>query len=87
MFWNKPLFKETSMLYVVLENEELNVWDMTRKTKPDVDIRKIIYIQANGFELDQIRSLFETIPIPRKTAHPQNVWWYGDMAKFIFGNL
>lgn len=42
------------------------------------------YLQADGDELDYIRSKFDNLPIAQ---HRETVVWTGDLADFIFRNL
>lgn len=41
------------------------------------------YLRADGDELEHIRRKMKNIPMTDGTA----VYWYGDIAKFIAGNL
>ncbi len=44
----------------------------------------VIEMQADGDELDHIRNLYSNIPF---RDGKRAVRWYGEMAKFIVGNL
>jgi hypothetical protein len=50
---------------------------------PEIDVSRVLVVQADGDELEFIYREFANIPHGRGGV----VMWYGDMAKFIAGNL
>lgn len=79
------------MLYIRIKNKHADVLDQERIwyigcRKPithDIGKYRYLEIQADGDELEYIRDNFPGLVIPAKSV----VNWYGDMAKFILGNL
>jgi len=50
---------------------------------PDLNVQGVLVVQADGDELEFIYREFANIPHGRGSV----VMWFGDMAKFIAGNL
>jgi len=44
---------------------------------------EVLFIEADGEELDFIRNNFESIPL----AHSDKIRWVGEMATFIISNI
>lgn len=57
------------------------VWNLGRD-KPEVYSDRIEYLQADGDELDFIKTRFQNLPISHRICI-----WKGGIAQFIYDNL
>lgn len=76
------------MLYKVNSLSRIGLGTVTREfhigdKELNKDVESVLEIQADGDELEAIREQFPSLVIPKHAV----VRWYGDMAKFIVGNL
>lgn len=83
------------MLYVEMRNSTHLSWHVGEKLKPNdildassviaSTIEDVVMVQADGDELDYIIDKFGIAAMRPKNSNV--VKWYGDIAKFIVGNL
>jgi len=93
-FFTHP--KQNAMLSIVFKSGAEVQWHINQKKKWQYkDVADITEIQADGDELEHIKSIFclkydgaqvdqrPTIPLPKVRV----VRWFGDIAKTIIGNI
>ena len=73
------------MLYITegVEKKARSISWHVGEPLPDLNIQGVLVVQADGDELEFIYREFANIPHGRGSV----VSWFGDMAKFIAGNL
>lgn len=71
-------------LYITFEDNSGTNWHIGEKNPVDYKkVNEIREIQADGHELEHIHGNFSNIPVANKRV----VRYFGDIAKFIIGNL
>ncbi len=70
-------------MLVIFTANETSRWEIGQK-KPHLDNKEINAVYADEKELTYILTHFSNIPFRLRS---EAMTWYGDMAKFITGNL
>jgi hypothetical protein len=75
------------MMWIISKGSSVDrTWYVTEPSSPQggIDVNEVTKVSADGHELEYITAKFVNLPV---RSDKRLVTWYGDMAKFIVGNL